>query len=77
VEGNELVLKYREEGEEKMEVGRIGKYDYFGEIDMILERKREDKVVEKGKIKCVKLERERFERVMGMCEEIMKRKIKK
>ncbi|RZF33418.1 hypothetical protein LSTR_LSTR009609 [Laodelphax striatellus] len=75
VEGTALVLQYRAEGEEPTEVGRLGPSDYFGEIALLLDRPRAATVTAKGPLKCVKLDRARFERVLGPCADILKRNI--
>nr|CAD7393106.1 unnamed protein product [Timema cristinae] len=75
VDGTALVLQYRSEGEETMEVGRLGPSDYFGEIALLLDRPRAATVIAKGPLKCVKLDRARFERVLGPCADILKRNI--
>jgi cAMP-dependent protein kinase regulator len=36
VEGTALVLQYRAEGEEPMEVGRLGPSDYFGKSSYVV-----------------------------------------
>lgn len=46
-----------------------------GEIALILDRPRAATVVAKGPLKCVKLDRGRFERVLGPCSDILKRNI--
>ncbi|KAK7602547.1 hypothetical protein V9T40_008136 [Parthenolecanium corni] len=75
VEGTVLVLQYKAEGDKPMEVGRLKPSDYFGEIALLLDRPRAATVVAKGPLKCVKLDRARFERVLGPCADILKRNI--
>ncbi|XP_054285552.1 cAMP-dependent protein kinase type I regulatory subunit isoform X1 [Macrosteles quadrilineatus] len=75
VEGTALVLQRRAEGEDPTEVGRLGQSDYFGEIALLLDRPRAATVVAKGPLKCVKLDRARFERLLGPCADILKRNI--
>lgn len=75
VEGTALVLQCRGEGDTAVEVGKLGPSDYFGEIALLLDRPRAATVVAKGPLKCVKLDRARFERVLGPCADILKRNI--
>ncbi|KAI8512368.1 PREDICTED: cAMP-dependent protein kinase regulatory subunit-like [Branchiostoma belcheri] len=74
-EGTAAVLQRRSENEEYVEVGRLGPSDYFGEIALLLDRPRAATVVSRGPMKCVKLDRARFERVLGPCSDILKRNI--
>ncbi len=60
VEGTAVVTQYRNEGEEPVEVGRLGPSDYFGEIALILDRPRAATVTARGPLKCVKLDRARL-----------------
>lgn len=46
-----------------------------GEIALLLKRPRAATVKAKGTLKCVKLDRARFERVLGPCQDILKRNI--
>lgn len=48
---------------------------YPGEIALLLKRPRAATVTAKGTLKCVKLDRSRFERVLGPCQDILKRNI--
>ena len=48
-----------------------------GEIALLLKRPRAATVKAQGTLKCVKLDRARFERVLGPCQEILKRNIEK
>ncbi|KAJ7989884.1 hypothetical protein DPEC_G00309110 [Dallia pectoralis] len=75
LEGSAAVLQRRFENEEFVEVGRLGSSDYFGEIALLMNRPRAATVVSRGPLKCVKLDRPRFERVLGPCSDILKRNI--
>ncbi|XP_050664462.1 cAMP-dependent protein kinase type I regulatory subunit isoform X2 [Leptidea sinapis] len=81
VEGTAVVLQQRagpgagSSGGEAVEVGRLGPSDYFGEIALLLDRPRAATVRAAGPLKCVKLDRARFERVLGLCADILKRNI--
>lgn len=48
-----------------------------GEIALLLNRPRAATVVARGPLKCVKLDRPRFERVLGPCSDILKRNIQR
>lgn len=74
-EGSASVLQKRAENEEPVEVGKLGPSDYFGEIALLLDRPRAATVVARGVLKCVKMDRSRFERVLGPCSDILKRNI--
>lgn len=75
IEGNATVFQQRNDNEEPVEVGKLGPSDYFGEIALLLDRPRAATVIAKGLLKCVKLDRQRFERVLGPVSEILKRNI--
>nr|VZH93466.1 unnamed protein product [Spirometra erinaceieuropaei] len=77
IEGTAAVLQKPAENVEPVEVGRLGPSDYFGEIALLLDRPRAATVVAQGPLRCVKLDRKRFERVMGPCSDILKRNIAK
>eukprot|EP00090_Calanus_glacialis_P019442 TRINITY_DN29875_c0_g1_i1.p1 TRINITY_DN29875_c0_g1~~TRINITY_DN29875_c0_g1_i1.p1 ORF type:complete len:261 (+),score=78.48 TRINITY_DN29875_c0_g1_i1:92-784(+) len=72
VEGTALVTEYGEEGEVSLESS-----DYFGEIALILEQPRAATVTAMGDLKCVKLDRTRFERVLAPCLDILKERMNK
>lgn len=75
IEGEAVCLQVPEGSSEQKEVGKLGPSGYFGEIALILDRPRAATVVAKGPLKCVKLDRGRFERVLGPCSDILKRNI--
>merc|ERR1719270_3307182 len=75
VDGSATVTQFRNEGEDSQEVGVLGPSDYFGEIALMLDRPRAATVTAQGPLKCVKLDRARFERVLGPCSDILKRNI--
>ncbi|XP_067128547.1 cAMP-dependent protein kinase regulatory subunit isoform X2 [Centruroides vittatus] len=72
-EGTAVVLQRRSDDEPQVEVGRLGPSDYFGEIALLLDRPRAATVKAQGPLKCIKLDRARFERVLGPCADILKR----
>lgn len=76
LEGSATVLQKVKESDEYTQVGILGQSDYFGEIALLLDRPRAATVVARSVLKCVKLDRSRFERVLGECSEILKRNIR-
>jgi len=76
VEGEADVFQRRSDSSPPEKVGHLGPSDYFGEIALMLDRPRAATVVAATpQLKCVKMDRARFERVMGPCSEILKRNI--
>lgn len=71
MEGRASVTKNVDNTE--IEVSVLGKYNYFGEITLLLNRPRAATVKAVGTLDCVKLDRARFERVLGPCIEFLKR----
>ncbi|CAG0899643.1 unnamed protein product [Darwinula stevensoni] len=78
LEGTADVLQQQERapGEPPVHVGTLSSSDYFGEIALLLDRPRAATIIARGPLKCVKLDRARFERVMGSCGDILKRNIR-
>jgi len=72
VEGTAQVLQTDSMGIEK-EVAKLGPSDYFGEIALLTDRPRAATVIAVSPLKCVKMDRERFNRVLGPCEDILRR----
>jgi len=75
VDGTAIVMQARSPAHSPVEVGRLRPSDYFGEIALLLDRPRAATVLAQGHLKCVKLDRARFERVLGSCSDILKRNI--
>lgn len=73
VNGEAKVLQKKDGDSEEVEVGTLKTSDYFGEIALILNRPRAATVVANGKLECVKVDRSRFERILGPCQDILKR----
>eukprot|EP01117_Protostelium_nocturnum_P011136 TRINITY_DN4047_c0_g1_i1.p1 TRINITY_DN4047_c0_g1~~TRINITY_DN4047_c0_g1_i1.p1 ORF type:complete len:382 (-),score=68.63 TRINITY_DN4047_c0_g1_i1:209-1354(-) len=57
------------------EVARLGVSDYFGEIALLFNRPRAATVIAAGTVKTAVMDRERFNRVMGACEDLLRRNI--
>ncbi|XP_053203765.1 cAMP-dependent protein kinase regulatory subunit-like [Panonychus citri] len=72
-DGTAIVYQRRVDNEPQTEVSRLGPGKYFGEIALLLDRPRAATVVASGPLKCVKLDRARFERLLGPCSDILKR----
>ena len=60
-------------GQADIEIARLHNSDYFGEIALLTNRPRAATVMAVGTVKCCVLDRERFIRVMGPCEDILRR----
>ncbi|CAF0983657.1 unnamed protein product [Adineta steineri] len=75
VEGNAIVYQKTSESPQAVEVDTLGAGNYFGEIALLCNRPRVATVVAKGILKCVKMDRARFERVLGPIQDILKRNI--
>ncbi|XP_018496796.1 cAMP-dependent protein kinase regulatory subunit [Galendromus occidentalis] len=72
-EGQAEVLQRRGPSEPQEKVSELGPSNYFGEIALLYDRPRAATVKARGPLKCVKLDRSRFERVLGPCGDILKR----
>lgn len=59
------------------EVKTYSTTDYFGELALLNNTPRAATITAKGDCKCVRLDRERFERVLGPCDAILRRNMDK
>ncbi|CAF1359473.1 unnamed protein product [Adineta ricciae] len=75
VEGTAVVYQKPSDDEAAVEVSKLGPSDYFGEIALLFDRPRAATVKAKGPLKCVKMDRHRFERVLGPISDILKRNV--
>lgn len=72
VTGNADVTQTNDSGESG-KVGELGPGQYFGEIALLKDNKRHATVTASGPVKCVKLDRDTFERVLGPIENLLRR----
>ncbi|EGC30584.1 cAMP-dependent protein kinase regulatory subunit [Dictyostelium purpureum] len=56
-------------------VSELKSSDYFGEIALLTNRPRAATVTSVGNTKCVEMDRQRFNRILGPCENILRRNI--
>jgi cAMP-dependent protein kinase regulator len=73
--GTAIVYQKPSDDEPAVEVSKLGPSDYFGEIALLFDRPRAATVKAKGPLKCVKMDRNRFERVLGPISDILKRNV--
>eukprot|EP00003_Mantamonas_plastica_P032448 TRINITY_DN880_c1_g2_i5.p1 TRINITY_DN880_c1_g2~~TRINITY_DN880_c1_g2_i5.p1 ORF type:complete len:338 (+),score=120.94 TRINITY_DN880_c1_g2_i5:434-1447(+) len=64
----------RSEGDsEAVEVKKLAAGDYFGELSLLTNQPRAANVIAVGKLKTVRLSRDAFTRLLGPCEDLLKR----
>jgi len=71
VEGEAKVYQQRDKGPEH--IASLHKSDYFGEIALLTDRPRAATVIAADTLKCASVDRDRFNRVLGPCENILRR----
>ncbi len=74
VEEGTLRITMKKDGKE-IEIARVGKGKYCGELALVEQKPRSASVYAIGKVKVAFCERESFERLLGPCLDIMKRNI--
>jgi len=72
VDGQVKVMQDNSDGITQ-EVARLYPSDYFGEVALLTNRPRAATVIAAGPTKCVQLDREAFNRLLGPCEDILRR----
>merc|ERR1711974_7146 len=72
LEGEVSVTQLQADGVVR-EVARLKASDYFGEIALLTDRPRAATVTATCPVRCVQLDRARFNRVMGPCSDILRR----
>ena len=72
-DGDAVVLQTPPEGGEAVEVGHLSEGDYFAEIALIKNETRKATVKALTDLRCLQLERDAFTRLLGPCEDILKR----
>lgn len=75
VEQGEVVISVPDDNGKEVEINRVGKGGYFGELALVTHRPRAASVFCDGDVKLAFLDVEAFERLLGPCMEIMKRNI--
>jgi len=73
IEGKAQVTQIDAQTGTSKDLGQLGPSDYFGEIALLTDRPRAATVTAVEPLKCVRLDRERFNRVLGPCEDILRR----
>lgn len=76
ISGEAVVTQTIDDSSPPEQVGFLTAGQYFGEIALLTNSPRAATVTAKGVLKTVKLDRDRFERVLGPCEEMLKRNMK-
>ncbi len=74
-EGSALVFQNKEGHEQPVKVCQLMFGDYFGEISLLLDTPRAASVVADGPLKCVKLNKDSFFRVLGDVLDTLKKNI--
>ncbi|XP_019880252.1 cAMP-dependent protein kinase type II regulatory subunit [Aethina tumida] len=75
VENGEVVISILDDSGKEVEINRIGKGGYFGELALVTHRPRAASAFCDGDVKLAFLDVEAFERLLGPCMNIMKRNI--
>lgn len=75
VEDGQVVIKRAEHNQPEQEVSVVSKGGYIGELALITKKPRAASAYAVGAVRLAFLDREAFERLLGNCMDIMKRKV--
>lgn len=75
VEQGQIIISVLDDSGKEVEINRIIKGGYFGELALVTHRPRAASAFCDGDVRCAFLDVEAFERLLGPCMEIMKRNI--
>ncbi|KAK4885113.1 hypothetical protein RN001_001384 [Aquatica leii] len=75
IETGTVVIKVFDDQDEEVEINRIGKGGYFGELALVTHRPRAASAYASEDLKLAFLDVEAFERLLGPCMQLMKRNI--
>lgn len=75
IEDGTVRITVKKDGGSEMEVSRVGKGGYFGELALLTKKPRAASVYASGVVKLAFLDVSAFERLLGPCKEIMMRNI--
>ncbi|XP_077583459.1 protein kinase, cAMP-dependent, regulatory, type II, alpha, B [Stigmatopora nigra] len=71
----QIKMKAGQQDEAEVEVARCSRGQYFGELALVTNKPRAASVYAVGETKCLVIDIQAFERLLGPCKEIMKRNI--
>ncbi|EFA06381.2 cAMP-dependent protein kinase type II regulatory subunit isoform X1 [Tribolium castaneum] len=75
VEDGTVIISVLDDSGKEVEINRLGKGGYFGELALVTHRPRAASAYAEGDVKLAFLDVEAFERLLGPCMQLMKRNI--
>ena len=73
IEQGEALAKQKDDHGKEHDLPSMKKGDYFGELALVLNKPRAATIIAKGKLKCVSLNKQAFDRLLGPALEILQR----